>query len=80
MDDKELDRVADRLFEKLEDRGTPPRLFDVEEAARYLGRSIRAVRALAARGVIPVTMLDSKPQFDKAALDKLIKDSTHFTV
>ncbi len=53
------------------------RLFTVEDAARYLGRSPEAVKKLISRGRIPVTRLDGKLQIDRHALDRLISESTY---
>ncbi len=52
------------------------RLFTVEEAAEYLGRSPNAVKLMVARGKLPVTKIDSKIQLDRRELDKLISDCT----
>jgi hypothetical protein len=54
------------------------RLFDVDQAAIYLGRTPQAVRLLLHRGTLPGTKLDSKVQIDRVALDKLIGDCTFY--
>jgi excisionase family DNA binding protein len=54
------------------------RLFDVEQAATYLGRSPEAVRLLIHRRRLPVTKIDGKVQIDRAALDKIISDATFY--
>jgi excisionase family DNA binding protein len=56
------------------------RLFTLEEAAEYIGRSPKAVERLIQRGTIPVTKIDGKRQVDRAALDKIISDRTFFEV
>jgi excisionase family DNA binding protein len=56
------------------------RLFTVQDAAVYLGRSVRAVDHLIARGSIQVTKLDGKRQIDRTALDKLIEANTFYEV
>lgn len=59
--------------------GSPrKRLFDVREAAEYVGRTPKAIEHLIARGTIPVTKIDGKVQIDRVALDKLIDDHTYF--
>jgi hypothetical protein len=37
-----------------------------------------AVKKLISRGVLQVTKLDGKLKVDRIALDRLIKDSTHY--
>ena len=58
--------------------GVQQRLFTVEQAAIYLGRSETAVRQLIQKGTLPVTKIDGKVQIDRAALDKLIADCTFY--
>jgi excisionase family DNA binding protein len=58
--------------------GVQQRLFDIDQAAAYLGRTSHAVRLLIHRGKLPVTKIDSKVQVNRAALDKLIEDCTFF--
>lgn len=78
MDDNDLERLADRLAEKLEARRqcAAPRLMDIAETARYLGRSTTAIQHMINRRTLPITKLDSKVQVDRVLLDKLIKEST----
>jgi excisionase family DNA binding protein len=56
------------------------RLFTLEEAAEYIGRSAKAVERLIQRGTIPVTKIDGKRQVDRTVLDKIISDRTYFEV
>ena len=58
--------------------GVQQRLFDVSQAASYLGRSEQAVRLMIHRRKIKVTKLDGKVQIDRAVLDKLIEDCTFY--
>ncbi len=81
MDDQELERLADRLAEKLAARqSVEQRLMDLPDTARYMGRSLSAVQHLVKKGIIPVTWIDSKPQTDRVVLNKLIIDSTRWPV
>ena len=70
--------VAKEVIARMAETGVPKRLFTVAEAAIYIGRSAKAVEHLIARGTIQVTKLDGKRQIDRAALDKLIADSTYY--
>jgi hypothetical protein len=78
MDDKKLERLADRLAEKLEERRqcSAPRLMDIAETARYLGRSTTAIQHMINRRTFPITKLDTKVQVDRVLLDKLINART----
>jgi len=58
--------------------GVQQRLFDVDQAAIYLGRTPQAVRLLIHRGKVPATKIDGKVQVDRATLEKLISDCTFF--
>ena len=74
-----VDQMADAVAARLGTNGSATkRLMAIPEAAEYIGRSQDAVRKMITRGVLPVTKLDGKRQVDRAALDKLISDSTHF--
>jgi excisionase family DNA binding protein len=75
-----IERIADLVAARIGPSAPAKRLMDVPAAAEYLGRSHDAVRKLITRGVLPVTKLDGKRQIDRAALDKLISDNTHFEV
>jgi excisionase family DNA binding protein len=78
LDDKELEQIADRLADKLEARrqSIVPRLMDLAEAARYLGRTLSGLQHMVKRGALPVTRIDGKVQIDRQELDRLIKDRT----
>jgi excisionase family DNA binding protein len=77
-----ITRLADAVAERMS--GTSPvitkRLFTLEEAAEYIGRSPKAVERLIQRGAVPVTKIDGKRQVDRTALDKIIADRTYFEV
>lgn len=74
-----IDRLAEALVSRISAPApAPKRLFTLSEAAEYIGRSPKAVEHLIQRGTIPVTKLDGKRQVDRAALDKIIADSTYF--
>jgi excisionase family DNA binding protein len=73
--------VASQVLAKMSTEGAvTKRLFTVQDAAVYLGRSVRAVDHLIARGSIQVTKLDGKRQIDRTALDKLIEANTFYEV
>lgn len=78
MDDVELDRLAARLLEKMEARGQniAPRMLTVEETARYLGRTVKAIEHMLSKGTLPKTKLDGKVQVDKQLLDLMITAGT----
>jgi hypothetical protein len=59
--------------------GVQQRLFDVDQAAVYIGRTPKAVHLLISRGKIPVTKaFDSKVQIDRTVLEKLIAAGTFY--
>lgn len=78
MDDNDLERLADRLAEKLEARRQciTPRLMDVAETARYLGRTVSAIQHMIKRGLLPGTRIDGKLQTDRVVIDQIIKATT----
>lgn len=78
LDDKELEHIADRLVDKLEARRQciAPRLMDLAEAARYLGRTLSGLQHMVKRGTLPVTRIDGKVQIDRQLLDQLIRVRT----
>lgn len=49
------------------------RLYSIEEAAEYLGRSAEAVRELIYRGRIPAVKIDRRTQVDVRDLEKLVQ-------
>jgi Helix-turn-helix domain len=68
----ELDAIADAVFLRVESHVTlPKRLFDIEEAAKYLGLSAYALRHKAGYE-IPVVRIDAKLRFDRRDLDRYI--------
>ena len=66
-------RVADRVTEKISERGpTKPTLLTVEQAATCLGRSCDAIQHMIAHGKLPTVRLDRRVFLDREDLDKLI--------
>lgn len=51
------------------------RLFGINEAAIYMGRTPSAIRQLINDGKIKVTRIDSRVQIDRTDLDELIDKS-----
>lgn len=51
------------------------RLYSLDEAAEYLGRSTEAVREMQYTGKIPVVRMDRRVQFDVKDLDRIIEAS-----
>ena len=74
-----MKQLADAIAARLP-AAAPQRLFTLEQAAEYIGRSPKAVERLIQRGTIPVTKIDGKRQVDRTALDKVIADATYFEV
>lgn len=70
--------VAKQVICRMAETSVPKRLFNVAEAAVYLGRTRKAVEHLITRGAIQVTKLDGKRQIDRSVLDKLIADKTYY--
>ena len=71
-----LDALADAIAERVIARmqaGQPDRLLTVEEAAKYLGRSARAVRHLVAEGILPVVREGRSVHLDRHELDRWIE-------
>ena len=68
-----IDAVAEAVFERVKHLvGERQRLMDVEDAARYLGMTVHALRHKVSAGEIPVLSLDSKNRFDVRDLDRMI--------
>ena len=73
------DAIAAKVIEQMSEQGVvPKRLLTLDEAAKYLGRTQKAVEHLIARGTLPVTRLDGKRQVDREELDKLISSRTFY--
>ena len=66
------------IFDAATSSGLLPRLFDVDAAAAYMGRTPQAMRLMIHHGKVPVTKIDGKVQLDRLALDKLIADATFY--
>ena len=68
-----LDILADKIADRIGDRfQRPKRLFTRQEAAKYLGRSVRGLDGLVARGTVALVRGDSRPMFDVRDLDAWI--------
>lgn len=50
-----------------------PALLNIKDAAIYLGRTVKGVRDLERKGVLPAVRLDRKLQFRRRDLDDLIE-------
>ena len=66
------DAIADRVIARMQ-AGQPERLLTVEEAAKYLGRSARAVRHLIATKALPVVREGRSVHLDRHELDRWIE-------
>ena len=70
--EKIAEKVAARLAQS--DTVTPKqKLFSVERAAEYIGRTEDAVRHMIASGKLPVVRIDTRISLDKEDLDTLIR-------
>ncbi len=68
-----IDLIVERISGRIEAaQRLRPRLLTVEEAARYLGRSEKAIYALKARGAFPAVQADGRIMFDVRDLDQWI--------
>ena len=74
------DAVAEQVIARMSEATAQQRLFTIEDAARYLGRTPKAVEHLISRGAIQVTKIDGKRQIDRAALDRIIEEHTYYEV
>lgn len=61
-------RVASRLNQSQE-----PRLLSVDDAAKYIGRTPKALRHMIASGIIPVICEGSRVYLDRRDLDRWIE-------
>ena len=71
-----LDALADAIAERVLARmqlGQSERLLTVNEAAKYLGRTARAVRHLIATGALPVVREGRSVHLDRQELDQWIE-------
>ena len=68
-----IEAIAAAVALKLERmNGASQHLMEIEDAARYMGMTVPALRQKAAAGEIPVVRLDNKLRFDRRELDRLI--------
>lgn len=71
-----LDVLADKLAERMGGaRHRLKRLFTRQEAAEYLGRSVRGLDGLVAKGAVASVRGDSRPMFDVRDLDAWIENN-----
>ena len=68
-----LDVLADKIAERIGDTRRLKRLFTRQEAAEYLGRSVRGLDGLVAKGAVASVRGDSRPMFDVRDLDAWIQ-------
>ena len=69
------EKVAEKVKARLEEKGgiVRPRLYDVKQAALYLGRTEEGVRGLYKAGTLPSVKPDGRVQFDVQDLDRWIE-------
>lgn len=65
------DAIAERVLERM--RKGNGRLFDVNEAAQYIGRTPKALRHLIATGAIPAVREKGRVHLDRGDLDRWIE-------
>ena len=68
-----LDVLVDKIAERIGDTRRLKRLFTRQEAAEYLGRSVRGLDGLVAKGAVTSVRGDSRPMFDVRDLDAWIQ-------
>lgn len=57
-------------------RDVEPALFNIEQAAKYLGRTVKGIRDLERKGVLVPVRFDRKVQFRRRDLDDAIEKHT----
>ena len=65
------DAIAERVLARLH-QGEQPRLLTVDEAARYIGRTGKALRHMIANGAIAAVREGSRMHLDRADLDRWV--------
>lgn len=71
-----LDALADKIAERISgQRPVNKRLLTRQEAAVYLGRSVRGLDGLVAKGAVASVRGDSRPMFDVRDLDAWIENN-----
>lgn len=75
LEEREIDAIAEALARRLERENQRPtkRLLSLSEAAVYIGRSPRAVRALIASRAFPAVEADRRVFIDRKDLDAWIE-------
>lgn len=70
-----IDALAELVAGRVAERGgASQRLFSVDDAATYLGRTKPAVQNLIAGGTLPVVRIDRRVMLDRQDLDRLIDE------
>jgi excisionase family DNA binding protein len=66
------DAIAERVLVRL-NQSPEPRLLRVDEAAKYIGRTPKALRHLIANGAVPAVREGGRLHLDRADLDRWIE-------
>jgi len=66
------DAIADRVLARIH-QGDEPRLMSVNEAARYVGRTAKALRHMIAAGAVPAVREGGRVHLDRADLDSWVE-------
>jgi excisionase family DNA binding protein len=67
------DAIAERVVARLQSGKDPERLMTVPEAAKYLGRTPRAIRHLISTGALPSVREGRSVHLDRNELDRWIE-------
>ena len=66
------DAIAERVLARL-NQSQEPRLLRVDEAAKYIGRTPKALRHLIANGAVPAVREGGRLHLDRGDLDRWIE-------
>ena len=66
------DAIAERVLARL-NQSQEPRLLTVDEAAKYVGRTPKALRHLIANGAVPAVRERGRLHLDRGDLDRWIE-------
>jgi excisionase family DNA binding protein len=66
------DAIAERVLARL-NQSPEPRLLRVDEAAKYIGRTPKALRHLIANGAVPAVREGGRLHLDRGDLDRWIE-------
>jgi len=67
--------VMTRIESRLQRDNVQARLFTVQRAAEYMGRSAHSIRHLCNTGKLPVVRIDGRVFLDRQDLDRIIEES-----